>query len=153
MQTAYRIFSRNSTHDPLSGEGASQFPGRWNLEGTKVIYAAESLSLAILETIVNLKNASSIPSFKYIELSFQKKDIYNVMLDQKQSDWLNPVQNLDSRQFGTDILQNNSNKVIQVPSSVVPESYNYLIPPLLIKNNKVSPKEPKEYALDLRLFH
>lgn len=45
----FRAFVPRWTHQPLSGEGASRFGGRWNAVGTQTIYAAPELSTAWAE--------------------------------------------------------------------------------------------------------
>ncbi|MBK9606212.1 MAG: RES family NAD+ phosphorylase [Betaproteobacteria bacterium] len=41
----------------LSGHGAAKYPGRWNAHGERVVYAATSLALAVLETAAHLDDA------------------------------------------------------------------------------------------------
>jgi RES domain-containing protein len=40
--------------NPLSGEGGLHGPGRWHHRGTRVVYTAQSASLAVLETLVRV---------------------------------------------------------------------------------------------------
>ena len=46
----YRI-GKNKYIKDLSGDGARLYGGRWNYQGYRVLYASESLALAILEYI------------------------------------------------------------------------------------------------------
>jgi len=41
----------------LSGAGAARHPGRWNDDGQAVVYAAPTLSLAVLETAAHIDSA------------------------------------------------------------------------------------------------
>ena len=50
MINVYRI-GKNKYIKDLSGEGARLYGGRWNYTGYRVLYASESLALAILEYI------------------------------------------------------------------------------------------------------
>ena len=54
---AWRIVQMRFTDRAFEGEGARLFGGRWNRRGTPIIYTAESLSLAMLEILVNLDSA------------------------------------------------------------------------------------------------
>lgn len=55
----WRIAVETRTHkaNDLSGAGAAKHPGRWNREGEFVVYAAPTLSLAVLETAAHIPSA------------------------------------------------------------------------------------------------
>ncbi len=50
----YRIQKQQFVATLLSGEGARRYGGRWNPEGTPLIYTAASPELALLETLAHL---------------------------------------------------------------------------------------------------
>ena len=50
----WRICPRRYAAAALTGEGAALHGGRWNSRGVRVVYASTSLSLAAIETFVNL---------------------------------------------------------------------------------------------------
>jgi RES domain-containing protein len=52
--------------DDLSGKGAEITGGRWNRKGTPLIYAADSIALACLETVVQLSGADPLPLNRYL---------------------------------------------------------------------------------------
>lgn len=54
MTTVWRISKASLTRQAFSGIGAQRFGGRWNSKGHLVVYAADSLALAILEVLVHL---------------------------------------------------------------------------------------------------
>ncbi|MCP4191062.1 MAG: RES family NAD+ phosphorylase, partial [Planctomycetaceae bacterium] len=49
MIWAWRLIKANHADDAFAGEGAKRWGGRWNSKGVRVVYTAESLSLATLE--------------------------------------------------------------------------------------------------------
>ena len=51
-QTVWRITTSRFVDSAFSGEGASLYGGRWNPKGYKLVYAAQSQSLALLELMV-----------------------------------------------------------------------------------------------------
>jgi RES domain-containing protein len=50
----WRICPAWHAGEPLSCEGARLYGGRWNAKGTRLVYCAESLSLACLENLVHV---------------------------------------------------------------------------------------------------
>lgn len=54
MTRVSRILRRPYSRNPFDGEGAYRFGGRWSSPGTRIAYAAEHLSLAMLEYFVHL---------------------------------------------------------------------------------------------------
>src|ERR1700712_1527775 len=51
--------------DDLSGTGAKMTGGRWNSKGTPVVYCAENIALATLETVHNLRGGA-LPYKRYL---------------------------------------------------------------------------------------
>lgn len=63
----YRIASAGPTWAPddLTGTGAASAPGRWNLSGEYVVYAAPSLAMAVLETTAHVRS-TNFPLDRYV---------------------------------------------------------------------------------------
>ena len=55
MAQAWRIVHQDFVASAFDGEGARSTGGRWNSEGTPLVYTAGTLSLALLEIIVHLE--------------------------------------------------------------------------------------------------
>lgn len=55
----YRIATETRQYKAtdLSGRAAAEFPGRWNSAGERVVYAAQSRSMAVLETAAHIDSA------------------------------------------------------------------------------------------------
>lgn len=67
----YRIQKQQFVSSLLSGEGARRYGGRWNPEGTPLIYTAASPELALLETLVHLDGTplQDLPPYVQVTLS------------------------------------------------------------------------------------
>jgi RES domain-containing protein len=50
----YRILRKPYSKNPLYGEGAYRFGGRWSSPGTRLAYTAEHLSLAMIEYFIHM---------------------------------------------------------------------------------------------------
>lgn len=75
---AFRIFKTKYRDSWADGEGAFRFGGRWNTRGTRIIYAAESLSLAVLEMLVNLNNEEPLLTYSFAEVEFEKRSVLDI---------------------------------------------------------------------------
>ena len=55
----WRIATATRTYraDDLTGTEAAKYPWRWNADGEKVVYAATSLAIAVLETAAHIDSA------------------------------------------------------------------------------------------------
>ena len=58
MIIAWRLVKWKHRRSAFDGEGARLAGGRWNLPGSTVVYASESLALAALETFIHLGQAA-----------------------------------------------------------------------------------------------
>ena len=54
MTQVYRVLRAAYARNPLDGEGACRYGGRWSSTGTRLGYASERESLAMLEYFVHL---------------------------------------------------------------------------------------------------
>ena len=88
--TVWRIVKAKHQDDAFSGEGARRFGGRWNHPGIRVVYTAESRSLAAMEMLVHLDSRALLAAYvlaavvideKYI----QRIDVRNLPLDWRSS--------------------------------------------------------------------
>lgn len=76
----YRIQKQQFVATLLSGEGARRYGGRWNPEGTPLIYTAASPELALLETLVHLDGTplSDLPPYVQVTLSLPTELVENI---------------------------------------------------------------------------
>ena len=105
----------------LNGEGARLYGGRWNTHGHPMVYMASTAALAVLEVRVHLD----------LPLELLPDDYVLVTID---ADGL-PIEQVadpptDPSAFGDAWLGERRTPVLQVPSSIVPESPNLLLNPL-----------------------
>lgn len=111
----------------MSGVGAYRAGGRWNSPGRHAVYAAGNLTLAMLELLVHVDDASAFRALRHIyhAVSFPD-DVVSVLAAQDlPSDWAsNPVARA-SQVAGDEWLDARSTLVLAVPSVVVPAPHRY----------------------------
>lgn len=59
-QVCYRLSNARYAGD-LTSEGARLFGGRWNERGTRALYTASTVSLALLEMLVHVDSREELP--------------------------------------------------------------------------------------------
>lgn len=149
--TAWRIVKATHKNRAFDGEGARIAGGRWNKIGTPLIYAADSLALAALETIVHLPTIDLFKKiFVYIPVRFDAKLVISQNPADLPDDWdlLPPP---DSTQtIGTEWTLKKKSVILKVPSTVIREEFNYLINPLHPDFKKLSIGAPEKFVFDPR---
>jgi RES domain-containing protein len=149
----YRIVKKKRLNTILSGYGASLSGGRWNSEGTEVVYTSKSVSLAIMENFVHLGvlvNNKLQYSIATINIPDNLIDVLKV--EQLPSDWKTNPPPESTAQIGDAWIQNNSSLALVVPSVVVPIEENVLINPLHKDFSKISIIEINDYYYDDRMW-
>jgi len=123
----------------MSGVGAYRAGGRWNSRGRYAVYAAGNLTLAMLELLVHIDDASAFRSLRHVHHSVTFSDDVVAVLgkDDLPGGWAsNPVSRA-SQVAGDEWLEARSTLVLAVPSVIVPPTHryepgymNYLVNPL-----------------------
>lgn len=147
----YRLLQAAYRHEPLSGQGAALYGGRWNPKGLSLLYTTESPALSLLEVLVHL-NPKHIPPYYLVTIevpdsirSFQEQDL--------PTDWRATGSGpLSSQIFLVDWLKRPDRLVVQVPSSVVPIMANYLINPRHELFSRCQVVKSEVFEIDARLY-
>jgi RES domain-containing protein len=128
----YRIERAKYLETTLSGIGASLTRGyRWNSLRTQLVYTAESRALATLEVSVHLDLSEDLPTDRcYVEIEIPGDvTILEVSLEDLPQDWDAKPPTLITQTIGDDFVFQKEAAVLKVPSSIVPQEFNYLINP------------------------
>lgn len=128
----YRIEREKYLDITLQGIGASMSKGyRWNSFNTRLIYTAESRALATLEVSVHLDLSEDLPIDRfYVEIEIPDNiTILEVNLEDLPDDWNAKPPTITTQTIGDDFVNYNEAAILKVPSSIVPQEFNYLINP------------------------
>ncbi len=150
---AYRLAEARhaqTAQDALSGEGAFLFGGRWNPRGYRVAYAAEHLSLAVLEILVHTQDRKKLGDYRLLTLEIP--DALMGILDEGTlpSGWQEALE--VTREHGRAWLEAGHNVALLVPSVILPKERNILINPLHPDFARLEPSEPLPFRFDPRLL-
>src|SRR5476651_190456 len=122
-------FSHPKFAGELSGTGARLKGGRWNPAGIPVIYASESISLALLEVLANALTLTEIQLMQLMEINIpDNTGDHAIKLQQLKKNW-----HLDfeyTQWMGKEVLNARGSLLVQCPSAIIQKEKNYLINPL-----------------------
>jgi RES domain-containing protein len=139
---------------PFDGEGAYRYGGRWSSPGTRLAYASEHQSLAMLEYFVHLDSedppddlvlaAADVPE------SLSREHVESAALP---ANWWEVPAPPGLAGIGDEFVKKAENCLLLVPSALAVNENNLLINPQHseFKQITVQPAEPLRY--DPRMFH
>ena len=135
----------------VDGRGAALTGGRWNSPGRPVVYAASTLSLAMLELLVRLP-AGEVPN-DLVQIHITIPDDLSVeTIGPEDLPGWNDRDRLTSRAYGDAWLQARRTVVLLVPAVAVPQERNVIINPLHPEFSRIVPSAPTLIVWDERLF-
>lgn len=153
MLTTYRICKTRYVATIFDGEGAFRFGGRWNSRGTRILYAAGTLSLAALEMLVHLNNEEILLAYSFATAELDENLILSVEdFRPLPENWSASPSLLEIQQIGDEWAREMASVVLKVPTSVVPVEFNYLINVEHPEFSKVKFSEPHTFTFDERLY-
>ena len=145
---AYRIGSRR--HPIFDGAGAEEYGARWNSPGRRVIYAASSISLAMLEQLAHTETGRLPLDQAFIEITIPDSVSIQTLPVSEVADW-NTDDLATSRAFGDRWLAERPTCALLVPSVIVPTEHNVLINPAHFEFARVLASSPRNVNWDKRL--
>jgi RES domain-containing protein len=146
----YRISNTHYSND-ISGIGAKKSGARWNSKGTAILYAAEYISLAVLEMLVNthFKDYSIELDLLFIQLP-DEVIISEIKLAKLKPGWKEDYSY--TKFIGDEFSKQKKSLILKVPSSIINEEHNFLVNPLHPDFKKVKIIKTKTFWPDERLF-
>lgn len=134
----WRLTRQAYADQPLIGEGARRYGGRWNHAGTAVVYTSESLSLAVLEYLVNLSINNLPDDLVSIQIEIPN-DLRRtkISVDDLPANWRSFPAIEELKNIGADWAMKRKTAILAVPSVVIPNELNYLINPQTDKARRI----------------
>ena len=143
-------FSHPKYADDISGTGAKLVGGRWNLPGIALVYTSATISLALLEVLVNATTLEQLQVIQLMEIELPETAVHEVNNAKLKKNWWNDFEY--TQWMGTEILQSHAPLIIKCPSAVVDKEHNILLNPNHAQFNKVKIKASNSFRFDERLF-
>lgn len=146
----YRVGTSRYAND-LTGEGARLYGARWNHRGIACLYTSESRALAVLEYTVNV-NIINIPralSITTLEIPGNRIELFTEA--QLPGNWKEAPAPASTKDFGTRLLQAAASPAIKIPSTVIPDEFNYLLNPLHPDSRYFNILDVRDFVYDVRI--
>ena len=128
VRLAQAEFAR-SVASMLSGEGAARYGGRWNHPGTRIVYLAETLSMAALEQLVHLRLRRALEGYRVLRLELPQASVFNLDPADLPKDWRAHGVCDATRTIGDSWVAARASLALRVPSTVIPAEHNILLNP------------------------
>jgi RES domain-containing protein len=153
LSRIYRVLRNAFARAPFDGEGAYRYGGRWSSPGTRLSYASEHQSLAMLEYFVHLDNDDP-PS----DLVLATAEVADGLRREKlappdlPANWRDAAAPPELTRFGDQFVAHGEYCLLLVPSVLAPEENNLLINPTHPDFARIAihPLQPLHY--DPRMF-
>src|SRR5262249_602403 len=149
LRPAWRLIKARRARHAFDGEGARLYGGRWNSAGTRMVYTAQSPSLAVLEILVHLQAAAPLSGYVLIEARVPEELIE--ALTRPPPDWRTIPAPESTRRLGDQWLRPARSLALAVPSVVSPSESLILLNPSHRDFHRVRRGQPQPFALDPRL--
>ncbi len=128
---------------PFDTQGAFLFPGRWHSTGTRLVYAAEHASLALLETLIHA-GGKRIPPRVLTQIDIPAH------LFIESAPWMELP---DSQAFGDAWVRESRSAVLRVPSVAVNRmESNFLLNPNHPEFSAITHLAPQPFDFDPRFI-
>lgn len=152
MPVAWRLVKTKYLPAAFDGESARVHGGRWNSPGVRVVYAAETLSLALVEVLVHLKDAGTLPAYSAFRLSFDGGIVESLAPSRLPKNWRDYPAPPETRAIGDKWVSEARSAVLRVPSVVVPNESDYVMNPKHPHFSRIRRDPPIAFPFDRRLL-
>ena len=154
MTQCWRIVKKKWAVDAFSGESARNYPGRWNLLGTTVVYCSENLSLAALELFMRIRGHGRHTPFVRFQVDIPDDvAIETIDADLLPANWdcVPPLQY--TKELGSQWAIEKRTAVLKAPSVAIHSEFNILLNPLHPDFGKiVIHNPPQPFTFDPRMW-
>lgn len=152
MPDAWRVDQEKWQDSSFDGNGAAREGGRWNSAGVRVIYASGNLAMASLEKYVHLpKPVPAAMRFVRFRVDFNGVAVKQLKPADLPANWtVSPVPP-ETQNLGDEWIASNETAVLAVPSSIIPDEWNFLLNPAHPDFKKLTIHPPEEFIYNDRV--
>ena len=153
MTSVFRLLRKPFSATPFDGEGSFRFGGRWSRPGTRVVYTAEHLSLAMIEYLAHL-DVSRTPGDLMLACAEVPEGVSRITLraERLPAGWRSFPAPESLADYGEHFVREQKAAILIVPSAIAVTDHNWILNPSHPDFSKIRlhPATPFEY--DSRLL-
>jgi RES domain-containing protein len=149
----YRLLREPYAATPFDGEGGYRYGGRWSAPGTRIVYTAEHLSLAMIEYLVHL-DPNHPPKDLVLARAQVADDLPKLQLEKEElpGGWQDYPAPESLALIGDKFIRDAEAAVLIVPSAVAPTESNWLLNPHHPDFRKIKLERTESFHYDPRLL-
>jgi len=151
MVRVWRITHRQYAESAFSGEGARLYGGRFNSEGIRAVYTSGSLSLSLLELLVQIDDRAYLENCVQFYADIPEGLIYKPAVKELPAGWDDVPYGKSAQKFGDQWIKDGKYAVLRIPSVVVPIEFNYALNPAHRNFDKIEISRSDKVILDPRI--
>jgi RES domain-containing protein len=127
--------------------------GRWHKAGRRIVYTAQSLSLAQLEVLAHIANRRQMPGLVLASASIPDTAlVQTVDVQLLPTDWRRFSPYCEAtQQLGMQWLAEAKCPILRVPSAISEDEWNFLLNPAHPDFQKLRLGKPKAFTMDPRV--
>jgi RES domain-containing protein len=148
LTRVFRVLRAAYARTPFDGEGSYRYGGRWSSLGTRLAYASEHQSLAMLEYFVHL-DPDDPPDDLVLATAHVPDSVSReqVKANELPAHWRETPAPPDIAKIGDDFVKRAESCVLLVPSALAVNEHNWLINPRHPEYQQIvlHPPEPLRY--------
>lgn len=132
----YRLIKEKYLDEPLSAEGAAKVGGRWNAEGTPMLYTSASAATAKLEILAGVNEYAIVQEFKLVSIEIPDSSMGRITIEElnnaqitmeSEFAWDADIRPEFTVDIGEEWFRGMETLSLAVPSSLSSNDYNVLI--------------------------
>jgi len=148
----HRLAKKKYAHDPLGGAGALLVGGRWHHKGLRIVYCAQTLSLASLEFFVHFEVLHKAIGLVAIGIELPDPLVEDLPAASLPADWDATPPTAATAEIGTEWIKSGRSTALRVPSVLTRGEFNVLINPAHADFKRVHVASLADYKYDTRMW-
>lgn len=149
---AWRVVHARYADTAFDGEGAQRAGGRFNSPGTRVVYTADTLALAVFEVAVHLPSYRALLGRVAFRIEVPAALVETLAEPDLPADWRSTPPSRSTQTFGDTWVRDARSPALHLPSVLLPHHHNVVLNPTHPAFSEITIGAPDPVPIDPRLI-